>query len=180
MQESDRTIYVRFTKTTIFRKIFCTILQDHTRFCFKIMHGRTRIVYDQRVWLFTRDGMEYAERRRWSRDHMSVLASRMEFYTCFQFLARSFVDSISFLSIRITEIDWWSGSTQIRRDLPWLSTFFLWPASTLHNGRNPRCIRPCSYSTLTTCQNTSMFVSCSESGESQKLYRIQTMIHRRT
>ena len=37
MQESDSTIYVRFTKTTIFRKIFCTILQDHK--------------YDERVWL---------------------------------------------------------------------------------------------------------------------------------
>ena len=47
----DSMICVRFSKTTIFRKIFCTILQDHTRFCFKIMHGRTRIVYDQRVWL---------------------------------------------------------------------------------------------------------------------------------
>ena len=51
VQESDSTIYVRFTMTTIFRKIFCTILQDHTRFCFKIMHGRTRILYDLCVWL---------------------------------------------------------------------------------------------------------------------------------
>ena len=62
LQESCSMISVRFTKTTIFRKIFCTILQDHTRFCFKIMHGRTRIVYDQRVWLLAMGIDEYEQR----------------------------------------------------------------------------------------------------------------------